>query len=117
MGRAMSAGLQSAAPISTASVPAFNAFMATQGVDMGMTRYAGQPVTIKEPSEFGAEDRAMSSETEKVITAIVGSTVSNYIKAAMDFDAALKGGTDWTQGMKVALSRIEDKAASANGPC
>ena len=116
MQRSALAGLQSAAPVSSASIPALNAFMATKGVDMGMTRYAGQPVTIKEPSEFGAEDRAMSNETEKVLTAILGSTISNYIKAAMDFDAALKGGTDWTQGMKVALSRVEDKAASANGP-
>lgn len=114
--RAAEVGLQSANPLSLANIPALNAGMASQGVNLGLSRYAGAPVLIKEPSEFNSEDRAMTAKTEAVVNALLGGTISNYIQAMADFNTAIGNDVDLDQAMKVAMSRIEDKSAKSGGP-
>lgn len=116
MGEAAKAGFESANPFSPANMPIVNAGAAAYGHDLGMSRYAGAPVLIKEPSEFNAEERGMSAKTEAIINALLGGTISNGITAMMDFNAAMGNDVDLGQSMKVAMSRIEDKSASGNGP-
>jgi Flp pilus assembly protein TadG len=115
-GEAFKAGYESANPFSLANSPVASAVSAGIGFNLGMSRYAGAPVLIKEPSEFNAEERGMSAKTEEIINALLGGTISNYVTSMRDFNAAIGNDVDLGQAMKVAMSRIEDKSASGNGP-
>lgn len=114
--------LQALAPINSGSIPMVNAAMASQGIDLGMSRFAGKPMEIQgqKLSQLGGEgkltDDALSATTERMINSLLGTTVTDYIRAAMDADRALGAGADVDAALEVSASRLKDATVRSAGP-
>ena len=105
------------------SNPLINAGMvATLGIDPSMTRFTGTAQQVREQkiSPLGGDgkltDDALSATAQTVLNNLVGSTVSSFIRSALDADRALSGGASGAEAVGVALSRLKDNTVKSSGP-
>lgn len=118
----LKAGLDAASPVNVGSFPLLNAGAATQGVDLGMTKFTGKPQAIQgqKLSQLAGEgqltDDAMSATAQHMINDLLGTTVANYARAAMDAERAMGAGASTEDAAKVAWSRFLDNTEKAAGP-
>lgn len=114
-------GISDMMPLQAGSLPVVNALMASQGIDMGMTRYAGSPQEIKTQtrSGFGTEGAltgdAISAQMSAIVEDLIGTTVANGLRMAMDVDRALDVGAPAEDAVGVGLSRLKDNTVRTSG--
>lgn len=109
------AGEQAANPIHVSNIPLANVAGSLAGIDMGLSRVAGEVVPID--NKENVEGNFISKQHEKAITSVFAGTVAAYIEAMLDFAYTAKGSDgDVGQAMRVGMSRITDKVANTNGP-
>lgn len=113
---------QSVSPINAGSSPLINAGASAMGVDLGFSRFTGEPQLIKgqEVSQLGGDGKlvgdAISATHQKMIQDLLGTTVADAMRAAMDAERVLEGDGTISDATRVALSRMKDNAVRAAGP-
>jgi hypothetical protein len=120
---AMEAG-QSMLPLSPGSFPTLNAFMSSMGQDISFARFGSsegvREIRSQDMTQLGGEgkliDDAMTATQVKIIEDLMGTTVADYLRVALDAERALGAGGGYDQAFDVALSRIKDNTVRGSAP-
>lgn len=98
-----------------------NAAGAAVGVDMGMSKYAGEPSEIKsqEVSGFGGEGQLandpLSARWMAVTEELLSANVTNFLRAAFDVYRALDNDVGAEEALKIGASRMMDQTVRKSG--
>lgn len=110
------AALKSLNPYSLSGIPALGVAQSVQGIDPQKTALTGQASAIKTQQVSGQDPDTeltgdfMSAQTQKVISALVNSTIAGWLRPALDAHRALDKGVSSEDVEKVVLSRLKDNA-------
>ena len=99
-----------------------NAIAASQGTDLGMSKYAGEPIEIQgqRVSAFGGEGQltgdALTARQMAVIEELTTALTTNFLRTAFDVRRALDEDVDAEDALAIGASRMLDQTVRRSGP-